>query len=68
MRSGEAFNVVPDSGELFCDVRADRLAAFEPVIEAVPSVRGVASNRRAGEAVARNGRARSDRAAAFGGE
>ena len=36
LRSGEAFNVVPDSGELFCDLRADRLAAFEPVVEALP--------------------------------
>ena len=45
MRSGEAFNVVPDAGELFCDVRADRLAAFDPVIEAVPgSVGGATLN------------------------
>jgi glutamate carboxypeptidase len=36
MRSGEAFNIVPDAGELFSDVRADRLAAFTPVLEAVP--------------------------------
>ena len=36
IESGEAFNVVPDGGELFCDVRADRLAAFSPVLEAVP--------------------------------
>jgi glutamate carboxypeptidase len=36
VRSGEAFNVVPDAGELFCDVRADRLDAFTPVLEAVP--------------------------------
>jgi glutamate carboxypeptidase len=35
-RSGEAFNVVPDAGELYCDVRADRLDAFAPVLEAVP--------------------------------
>ena len=35
-RSGEAFNVVPPTGELLCDVRADRLAAFTPVIESVP--------------------------------
>jgi glutamate carboxypeptidase len=37
MRSGDAFNVVPDGGELFCDVRADRLAAFDPVLDAVPA-------------------------------
>ena len=36
LRSGEAFNVVPDSGELYCDLRADGLAAFEPVVEALP--------------------------------
>lgn len=35
-RSGEAFNVVPPLGELICDVRADRLAAFTPVIESLP--------------------------------
>ena len=36
LRSGEAFNVVPDSGELYCDLRADRLDAFEPVLAALP--------------------------------
>jgi glutamate carboxypeptidase len=36
LRSGEAFNVVPPAGELVCDLRADRLAAFNPVLEAVP--------------------------------
>ncbi len=36
LHAGEAFNVVPPSGELVCDVRADRLAAFNPVIESVP--------------------------------
>ena len=36
LRSGDAFNVVPDSGELFADVRADSLSAFDPVIAAVP--------------------------------
>jgi glutamate carboxypeptidase len=36
VRSGEAFNVVPDAGELFCDVRADRLRAVEAVAETVP--------------------------------
>ena len=36
LRSGEAFNVVPASGELFCDLRADRLEAIEPVADALP--------------------------------
>jgi glutamate carboxypeptidase len=36
IRSGEAFNVVPDAGELLCDVRADRLEAIDAVAEAVP--------------------------------
>jgi glutamate carboxypeptidase len=37
LRAGEAFNVVPASGELFCDIRADRLEAIEPVGRAVPA-------------------------------
>lgn len=37
MRSGDAFNVVPPGGELLCDLRADRLEAFAPVMEAVPA-------------------------------
>lgn len=37
LRSGEAFNVVPAAGELVCDLRADRLAAFDAVIAAVPA-------------------------------
>jgi glutamate carboxypeptidase len=37
MTAGEAFNIVPPSGDLYCDLRADSLAAFEPVIEAVPA-------------------------------
>jgi glutamate carboxypeptidase len=36
MRSGEAFNVVPASGELFCDLRADSAEAFGAAIDAVP--------------------------------
>jgi glutamate carboxypeptidase len=36
MNAGEAFNVVPPSGELFCDLRAERLAAFERVLAALP--------------------------------
>jgi glutamate carboxypeptidase len=36
MRSGDAFNVVPAAGELVCDLRADRLEAFDSVLDAVP--------------------------------
>ena len=37
LRSGDAFNVVPAEGELLCDLRADRLEAFEPVFAALPT-------------------------------
>jgi glutamate carboxypeptidase len=36
MRSGEAFNVVPDRGELFCDLRADDAQAILGVLESLP--------------------------------
>ena len=36
MHCGDAFNVVPAEGELVCDLRADALGAFEPVLAAVP--------------------------------
>lgn len=36
LRSGEAFNAVPSHGELHCDLRADSLEAFGPVLQAVP--------------------------------
>ena len=36
IRSGEAFNVVPGSGELFCDCRADELSAIEAVLATLP--------------------------------
>jgi glutamate carboxypeptidase len=36
MRSGDAFNVVPAEGELFCDMRADSAEAFRSVVAAVP--------------------------------
>jgi glutamate carboxypeptidase len=36
LRSGEAFNVVPPEGRLVCDLRADELEAFQPVLAAVP--------------------------------
>jgi glutamate carboxypeptidase len=37
IRSGEALNVVPASGELIFDLRAKRLEAFEPVLSGVAS-------------------------------
>ena len=36
MQSGEAFNVVPASGQLLCDLRADDLATFDSVLERLP--------------------------------
>jgi glutamate carboxypeptidase len=36
LRSGDAFNVVPGAGELFCDCRADELDAIEAVLDAIP--------------------------------
>ena len=43
IRAGDALNVVPAAGELLCDMRADAIAAFEPVLAAVPAeVAGVA--------------------------
>ena len=35
LRSGEAFNVVPGVGELFCDLRAVELDAIEQVLRAI---------------------------------
>jgi glutamate carboxypeptidase len=37
LHSGEAFNVVPANGELHCDLRADRDAAFDAVAAAIPT-------------------------------
>ncbi len=37
LRSGDAFNVVPGHGELFCDVRADDLDAIEDILTHVPA-------------------------------
>jgi glutamate carboxypeptidase len=37
MRSGDAFNVVPGHGELFCDCRADELDAIAAVLDAIPA-------------------------------
>jgi glutamate carboxypeptidase len=36
LHAGDAFNVVPGIGELVCDLRADRLEAFDGVLAAVP--------------------------------
>jgi glutamate carboxypeptidase len=36
MSSGQAFNVVPAAGELFCDLRADDEVAFHEVLAALP--------------------------------
>ena len=36
VRAGEALNVVPPTGELLCDVRADHLDAFAAVLAEVP--------------------------------
>ncbi|MGO9750607.1 MAG: M20/M25/M40 family metallo-hydrolase [Solirubrobacteraceae bacterium] len=40
LRSGEAINVVPGAGELVLDLRAGDVAAFEPVLAAVPAALG----------------------------
>jgi len=45
LHSGEAFNVVPGAGELFCDCRADELSAIEEALAAIPDeVGGVTLN------------------------
>ena len=43
MNAGEAFNVVPPSGDLFCDLRAERLEAFQRVIGSLPAEVGGAT-------------------------
>lgn len=43
LRAGTAFNVVPAEGELVCDMRADRLEAFDAVRAAIPDEVGGAS-------------------------
>jgi glutamate carboxypeptidase len=43
LRAGDAFNVVPDSGTLYCDVRADDLDAIRGVVGAVPGEVGGAA-------------------------
>ena len=37
LHSGEAFNVVPGRGELYCDLRADEIDAIEAVLDAIPA-------------------------------
>ena len=37
LHSGDAFNVVPGAGELFCDCRADEIDAIEAVLDAIPA-------------------------------
>jgi glutamate carboxypeptidase len=36
LRAGDAFNVVPGDGELFCDLRSNRTGAFEDVLARLP--------------------------------
>jgi glutamate carboxypeptidase len=43
MNAGEAFNVVPASGELFCDLRAERLETFDGVVASLPDQIGGAT-------------------------
>jgi glutamate carboxypeptidase len=43
VRSGDAINVVPGQGQLVADVRADRLDAFQRVLERVPREAGGAA-------------------------
>jgi glutamate carboxypeptidase len=43
LRSGEAFNVVPADGELFCDLRADDESAFGAALGALPAEVGGAT-------------------------
>jgi glutamate carboxypeptidase len=40
LHAGDAFNVVPGSGQLVCDLRADSLDAFEGVLQALPAELG----------------------------
>ncbi|HEX2160562.1 MAG TPA: M20/M25/M40 family metallo-hydrolase [Thermoleophilaceae bacterium] len=43
LRSGDAFNVVPGDGELFCDLRSNRTDAFDEVRALVPDEVGGAT-------------------------
>ena len=47
LHAGDAFNVVPGRGELFCDLRADASDAIQRVLDAIPAeVGGVDARRR----------------------
>jgi glutamate carboxypeptidase len=37
LRCGDAFNVVPAAGELYCDLRADRTDAFQELVAGLPT-------------------------------
>jgi glutamate carboxypeptidase len=43
MNAGEAFNVVPPGGELYCDLRAERIETFDRVLAAIPAEIGGAT-------------------------
>lgn len=45
IKSGDAFNVVPAAGELYCDLRADRLDTLRAVVGTVPESVGGATLR-----------------------
>jgi glutamate carboxypeptidase len=45
IKAGEAFNVVPPTGEMYCDMRADDASSFQAVREAVPAEVGGAELR-----------------------
>src|SRR3954463_16227065 len=45
INSGEAFNVVPSGGELYCDMRAEHAEAFQAVHDTVPAEVGGATLR-----------------------
>ena len=61
LRSGDAFNVVPATSELLCDLRADRLEALDPVLAAMPAEHDGVRLELAGARLAGDGLARGDR-------
>ena len=68
LHAGDAFNVVPGSGELVCDLRADSLDALRRSPPGAPGgARRRASGGQARASVARDGRSRGHRAAAVDG-
>ena len=50
LHAGDAFNVVPAEGELVCDLRADSLDAFEPLLGALPARSTGSSSRQSSSA------------------